>query len=305
MVDEVKQAEGEVILFLDEIHTMVGAGAAEGGIDASNLLKPALARGELQCVGATTYDEYRKYIEKDSALERRFQPIYLEEPTLEETVEILRVLRPRYEAHHKVQIGDSALKAAARLSDRYITDRHLPDKAVDFIDEAASKLRIDAESLPAPLKEMEERIRRLEDQEEATAQRSEYEGAAQLRTDRLRLEEEYDEQKQALDGGIKSDKGDMVVSEVDIAELVSKWTGIPAGRLLEGEAERLVQMEDALHHRIIGQEEAVTAVSEAIRRSPVRPQRPAAPHRQLHLPGSHRGGQDGAGQSPGPVPIRR
>ncbi|MCH7494593.1 MAG: AAA family ATPase, partial [Candidatus Marinimicrobia bacterium] len=149
----------------------------------------------------------------------------------------------------------------------YITDRHLPDKAVDFIDEAASKLRIDAESLPAPLKEMEERIRRLEDQEEAAAQRSEYERAAQLRTERLRLEEEYDGQKQALDGGVKGDKGDMVVSEVDIAELVSKWTGIPAGRLLEGEAQRLVEMEDALHHRIIGQEEAVTAVSEAIRRS--------------------------------------
>ena len=267
VMDEVKQAEGEVILFLDEIHTMVGAGAAEGGIDASNLLKPALARGEFQCVGATTSDEYRKYIEKDSALERRFQPIYLEEPTLEETVEILRVLRPRYEAHHKVQIDDSALKAAARLSDRYITDRRLPDKAVDFIDEAASKLRIDAESLPAPLKEMEERIRRLEDQEEAAAQRSEYERAAQLRTDRLRVEEEYNGQKQALNGGVRGGTGDMVVSEVDIAELVSKWTGIPAGRLLEGEAQRLVDMEDELHHRIIGQEEAVIAVSEAIRRS--------------------------------------
>ena len=267
VMDEVKEAEGEVILFLDEIHTMVGAGAAEGGIDASNLLKPALARGELQCVGATTSDEYRKYIEKDSALERRFQSIYLEEPSLEETVEILRVLRPRYEAHHKVQIDDSALKAAARLSDRYITDRRLPDKAVDFIDEAASKLRIDAESLPAPLKEMEESIRRLEDQEEAAAQRSEYERAAQLRTERLRLEEEYNRQKQALDGGLKRDSGEMVVSEVDIAELVSKWTGIPAGRLLEGEAQRLVEMELELHHRIIGQEEAVTAVSEAIRRS--------------------------------------
>ena len=267
VMDEVKQAGGEVILFLDEIHTMVGAGAAEGGIDASNLLKPALARGELQCVGATTSDEYRRYIEKDSALERRFQPIYLEEPSLEETVEILRVLRPRYEAHHKVQIDDSALKAATRLSDRYITDRRLPDKAVDFIDEAASKLRIDAESLPAPLKEMEEHIRRMEDQEEAAAQRSEYERAAQLRTERLRLQDEFDGQKQALDGGVKGDRDDMVVREVDIAELVSKWTGIPAGRLLEGEAQRLVEMEDALHHRIIGQEEAVTAVSEAIRRS--------------------------------------
>ena len=264
VVDEVKQAQGEVILFLDEIHTMVGAGAAEGGIDASNLLKPALARGELQCIGATTTEEYRRYIEKDAALERRFQPIYLEEPTVEETVEILRVLRPSYEAHHKVRIDDSALEAAARLSDRYIVDRHLPDKAVDFIDEASSKRRIDAESLPSGLKKSEEGIRRLADQEEAAAQRSEYEVAAQIRTERLRLEEEYQAEKQRLLGERNID---MVVSEADIAELVSKWTGIPTGRLLGGEAERLFNMEDGLHQRIIGQEEAVTAVSEAIRRS--------------------------------------
>ena len=182
VVDEVKQAHREVILFLDEIHTMVGAGAAEGGIDASNLLKPALARGELQCVGATTTDEYRRHIEKDSALERRFQPIYLEEPSVEETVEILKVLRPRYEAHHKVDIDDSALREAARLSDRYISDRHLPDKAVDFIDEACSKLRIDAQSLPKHIREMEDNLRRLADQEEAASQRSDYERAAELRT---------------------------------------------------------------------------------------------------------------------------
>jgi ATP-dependent Clp protease ATP-binding subunit ClpC len=264
VVDEVKEAKGEVILFLDELHTMVGAGAAEGGIDASNLLKPALARGELQCIGATTSDEYRKYIEKDSALERRFQPIYLEEPSVEETVEILRVLRPRYEAHHKVQISDSALMAAARLSDRYIVDRHLPDKAVDFIDEAASKLRIDAESLPSQLKASEDKIHRLADQEEAAAQRSDYEDAAQLRTERLRLEAEYEPEKQRL---LADRNIDMVVDETDIAELVSKWTGIPTGRLLGGEAERLVNMEDALHQRLIGQEEAVNAVAEAIRRS--------------------------------------
>ena len=264
VVDEVKQAQGEVILFLDEIHTMVGAGAAEGGIDAGNLLKPALARGELQCIGATTTDEFRRYIEKDSALERRFQPIYLEEPTVEETVEILKVLRPRYEAHHKVEIDDSALHAAARLSDRYIVDRHLPDKAVDFIDEASSKLRIDAESLPSGLKKSEEQIHRLADQEEAAAQRSEYEVAAQIRTERLRLEAEYEAEKQQSLGERNID---MVVRESDIAELVSKWTGIPTGRLLGGEAERLVNMEDGLHQRIIGQEEAVTAVSEAIRRS--------------------------------------
>jgi ATP-dependent Clp protease ATP-binding subunit ClpC len=168
VVDEVKQAHREVILFLDEIHTMVGAGASEGGIDASNLLKPALARGELQCIGATTLDEFRKYIEKDTALERRFQPVILEEPSVEETVEILRILRPRYEAHHKVDIDDSALIAAARLSDRYITGRQLPDKAVDFIDEAASSLRIDAESLPADVKNIEERIEQLLDQPQPT-----------------------------------------------------------------------------------------------------------------------------------------
>ena len=264
VVDEVKQAQREVILFLDEIHTMVGAGAAEGGIDASNLLKPALARGELQCVGATTSDEYRRYIERDTALERRFQPVFLEEPSIEETVDILKVLRPRYEAHHKVTIDDSALAAAARLSDRYITGRQLPDKAVDFIDEAASKLRIDAESLPSGLKEMEERIRSLSDQEEAAAQRSEYEQAAQLRTERLRLEEEFEPERQRL---LADRNVDMVVSEADIAELVASWTGIPAGRLLEGESERLIHMEDSLHQRIIGQDEAVVAVSEAIRRS--------------------------------------
>ncbi len=264
VMDEVKQARGEVILFLDEIHTMVGAGAAEGGIDASNLLKPALARGELQCIGATTADEYRRQIEKDAALERRFQPVYLEEPSLEDTVQILEALRPRYEAHHKVKIDDSALRAAARLSDRYITSRQLPDKAIDFIDEAASKLRIDAEGLPRSLQELENRIRGLSDQEEAAAQCSEYEAAAQFRTERLRLEAEYEAEKARLQHDRKIDA---VVDEKDIAELVSSWTGIPTGRLLEREAERLVHMEEALHQRLIGQEEAVTAVSEAIRRS--------------------------------------
>ena len=264
VVDEIKQAQGEVVLFLDEIHTMVGAGAAEGGLDASNLLKPALSRGELQCIGATTLAEYRKYIEKDAALERRFQPIYLEEPSVQETVEILRVLRPRYEAHHKVQINDAALDAAARLSDRYIADRHLPDKAVDFIDEAASKLRIDAESLPSHIKETEEQLHRLADQEEAAAQRSEYEHAAQLRTERLRLEAEFEPEKRQV---LAERNVDMVVKDTDIAELVSKWTGIPTGRLLGGEAERLVNMEEELHQRVIGQDEAVNAVAEAIRRS--------------------------------------
>ena len=264
VMDEVKQAHGEIILFLDEIHTMVGAGANEGGLDASNLLKPALARGELQCIGATTSDEYRKYIEKDAALERRFQPVYLEEPSVEDTVEILKALRPRYEAHHKVKIDDSALDAAARLSDRYITGRQLPDKAIDFIDEAASKLRIDAECLPPGFQELEDRIRQLADQEESAAQRGEYEQAAQLKTERLQLEGEYEAQREQLRG---EGKIDMVVLEKDIADLVSTWTGIPAGRLLSSEAERLIEMEEILHQRLVGQEEAVSAISEAIRRA--------------------------------------
>ena len=264
VMDEVKSAQGEVILFIDEIHTVVGAGGAEGAIDASNLLKPALQRGELQCIGATTADEYRKYIEKDSALERRFQSIYLEEPTVDETVEILRALRPRYEAHHKVKIEDSSLLAAARFSQRYITDRHLPDKAVDLIDEAASKLHIDAESLPSNLKGTERRIRELNNEEEAAAQRSDYEGAAQQRTERLRLEQEFIRDREAW---LRDKKIDMIVDEEDIAELISRWTGIPVSRLLEGEAQRLLNMEENIHQRLVGQEEAVVAVSEAIRRA--------------------------------------
>ncbi|CAI8012429.1 Chaperone protein ClpB, partial [Geodia barretti] len=223
----------------------------------SNLLKPALSRGELQCIGATTADEYRKHIEKDAALERRFQPVYLEEPSIADTVEILKALRPRYEAHHKVKIDDAALEAAARLSDRYITGRQLPDKAIDFIDEAASKVRIDAEGMPPSFHELEERIQHLNDQEEAAAQRNEFEHAAQLEAE---FQAEREDMKQDR-------KVDMVVNDRDIADLVSSWTGIPAGRLLGNEAERLVQMEEILHQRLIGQEEAVNAVSEAIRRA--------------------------------------
>ena len=301
VVDEVKQAHREVILFLDEIHTMVGAGAAEGGLDASNLLKPALARGELQCIGATTLDEYRKYIEKDTALERRFQPVMIEEPTVEETVEILRILRPRYEAHHKVDIDDSALVAAARLSDRYVTGRQLPDKAVDFIDEAASKLRIDAESLPADVKTKEDRIKQMLDQEEAAAQRSEYERAAELRVERLRLEEEYESERQGL---LRERDVDMVVSEYDIADLVSKWTGIPTGRLLEGEGERLVHMEENIHERIIGQEEAVVAGSGSHTAFPFWPERPTPSDRKLHFSGAHGRRQDRVGQGLSPVHVR-
>ena len=243
---------------------MVGAGAAEGGIDASNLLKPALARGELQCIGATTSDEYRKYIEKDSALERRFQPVFLKEPTVDETVEILKALRPRYESHHKVRIEDSALIAAATLSDRYVSERRLPDKAIDFIDEAASKLRIDSETLPQGFKQKANIIQRLTDQEESEAQRSFFQQAALIKTQRVKLEEEYEAELRQLKNGSKVE---MVVDQTDIAELVSNWTGIPIGRLVEKEADRLVHMESHLHSRIIGQDHAVSAVSEAIRRS--------------------------------------
>ncbi len=263
VMDEVKGAQGEVILFIDEIHTVVGAGGAEGAIDASNLLKPALQRGELQCIGSTTTNEYRKYIEKDPALERRFQPIYLEEPTVDETVEILRALRPRYEAHHKVKIQDSALVAASRLSHRYIADRHLPDKAVDLIDEAASKIRIDADSLPGNLQGAERRVQELGHEEDAASQRADYERAAELRSERLHLDQEYTQNKEEW---LRGKKIDMIVDEQDIAALIQNWTGIPASRLLEGEAEKLLHMEDSLHERVIGQHEAVVAVSEAIRR---------------------------------------
>ncbi|MCJ7425639.1 MAG: AAA family ATPase [Dehalococcoidales bacterium] len=264
VIDEVRQAKGEVILFIDEMHTVVGAGAAEGSIDASNMLKPALAHGELQCIGATTLDEYRRFIEKDKALERRLQPVFLGEPSVEATIEILKGLRPRYEAHHKVKIKDEALEAAARLSQRYIADRHLPDKAIDLIDEAASKLRIDTESAPPEVKSLEQKLKQLTNEEEAASQRQDFERSAQLKSERLRLEDEYNQAKAKW---LKEKKIDEVVDEEDIAQLVSKWTGIPISQMLEGEAEKLLHMEERLHERLINQEEAVTAISEAIRRS--------------------------------------
>ena len=264
VMDEIRRAQGEIVLFIDELHTVVGAGAAEGAIDASNMLKPALARGELQCVGATTLDEYREHIEKDAALERRFQPVYIDEPSVEETVEILRGLRPRYEAHHKIKIDDSALVAAAQLSQRYITERFLPDKAIDLIDEAASKLRIDLESAPPEVKGLEQQIKHLANEEEAASQRREYERATQLKAERLSLEAQFNEAKARW---LQEGKIDAVVSEEDIAELVAKWTGIPVSRMLEGDTEKLLHMEESLHQRVIGQDEAITAVSDAIRRA--------------------------------------
>jgi len=264
VMDEVRQAQGEVILFIDEIHTVVGAGAAEGAIDASNMLKPALAHGELQCVGATTIDEYRKFIEKDKALERRLQPVYLDEPTVDATIEILKGLRPRYEAHHKIEISDEALEAAARLSQRYIADRHLPDKAIDLIDEAASKIRIDTESATPEIRSLEQRLNQLTNEEEAASQRQDFQQAAQLKTERLKLEKEY---HQAKNEWLKQEKISETVNEEHIAQLISSWTGIPVSQMLEGEAEKLLHMEERIHERLINQEEAVTAISEAIRRS--------------------------------------
>jgi ATP-dependent Clp protease ATP-binding subunit ClpC len=264
VMDEIREAKGEVILFIDEIHTVVGAGAAEGAIDASNMLKPALAHGELQCIGATTLDEYRKFIEKDKALERRLQPVFLGEPSVEATVEMLRGLRPRYEAHHKIKITDEALEAAARLSQRYISDRFLPDKAIDLIDEAASKLRIDTESAPPEVKSLEQRIKQLTNEEEAASQRQEYERVAQLKSERLRLEQQYNKAKGEW---LKQEKIGEVVTVDHIAELISKWTGIPVSQMLEGEAEKLLHMEERIHERLVDQEEAVGVISEAIRRS--------------------------------------
>jgi ATP-dependent Clp protease ATP-binding subunit ClpC len=263
VLDEVRQAAGEVILFIDELHTVVGAGAAEGAIDASNMLKPALARGEIQCVGATTLDEYRKRIEKDKALERRFSPVYLDEPSVEATIEMLRGLRPRYEKHHKIKIEDSALVAAAKLSQRYISDRFLPDKAIDLIDEAASKLRIDMESAPEEVKALDGNLKHLRDEEEAASQRGDYQKAAELKAERLRLEQDYSKAKLQWQ---TEKKIDSVVDEETIAALVAQWTGIPVSRMLETETDKLVHMEERIHQRIVNQEEAVAAVSEAIKR---------------------------------------
>jgi ATP-dependent Clp protease ATP-binding subunit ClpC len=263
VMDEVRKAAGQVILFLDELHTVVGAGAAEGAMDASNMLKPALARGELQCIGATTLDEYRKNIEKDAALERRFQPIVVGEPSVEDTVEILRGLRDKYEAHHTVKIDDSALVAAAELSHRYITDRFLPDKAIDLIDEAASKIRIEKSSMPQDIKDMEDRLNRLVAEGRAAADARDYEKAARFRDEEVALRRVYTEQR---DAWMRESGVDSVVDEQDIAELISKTTGIPVSRMFEEEAEKLLNMEVKLHERVVGQEAAIEAVSEAVRR---------------------------------------
>jgi len=263
VMDEVRKAAGQVILFLDELHTVVGAGAAEGAMDASNMLKPALARGELQCIGATTLDEYRKNIEKDAALERRFQPIVVGEPSITDTIEILKGLRDKYEAHHTVKIDDSALVAAAELSARYVTERFLPDKAIDLIDEAASKIRIENSSMPADIKAMETRLTKIQVEGRAAADARDYEKAASLRDEEVALRREFTERR---DAWMRESGVDSVVDEHDIAELISKTTGIPVSRMFEEEAGKLLAMEQKLHERVIGQEAAIEAVSEAVRR---------------------------------------
>ena len=270
VMDEVRQAAGDIVLFIDEIHTVVGAGASEGSVDASNMMKPALARGELQCLGATTEDEYRRYIESDAALERRFQPVLVEEPDLDTSVEMLKALRPKYEAHHRLKIDDSALDAAVVLSQRYISGRLLPDKAVDLIDEAASKIRIDSQLHPKTLREKEESLRRLEIEEIAASERADYEKAAEVKAERLRMEQVFEDEMSVFDVEGCAGEGSAtsaVVDAEDIAALIAAWTGIPVARLLETEAERLVNMEERIHERVVGQELAVQAVSDSVRRA--------------------------------------
>ncbi len=264
VIEEVKQSAGEVILFIDELHTVMGAGGADGAIDASNLMKPALARGELHAIGATTLDEYRTRIEKDPALERRFAPVYIDEPSVEDTIAILRGLRPRYEAHHKVEITDDALDAAARLSSRYMTERRLPDKAIDLIDEAASKHVIDAQSMPDDVRDLRKRLDQLGAEADAAAEKQDYEAAARIKQDVLQLQAEYATRREAW---ATEHHIDLRVTAEDIAALVGMVTGIPVTRLEETEGEKLLKMEEALHGRVIGQDRAIVAVAEAIRRA--------------------------------------
>ena len=341
------------MLFIDELHTLVGAGKAEGAMDASNMLKPALARGELHCIGATTLDEYRKNIEKDAALARRFQPVFVGEPSVEETISILRGLKEKYEIHHGVRIADSAIIAAATLSNRYITDRFLPDKAIDLIDEAASRLRIEAESKPEKLDELDRRIIQLKierealkkesdpaskdrlkkvEQEVAELDRQSADLTAQWRAEKEKLssvqhlQEQLDQARSELE--IVQRRGDLTragelrysvipdlerklaeasktsghllkqeVTADEIAEVVSRWTGIPVDRMLEGEREKLIHMEDKLRQRVVGQDEAIRAVSDAVRRARAGLQDPEPPDRLVPVPGPHRRRQDRAVQS--------
>jgi len=264
VMEEIRLA-GNVVVFIDELHTLIGAGAAEGAIDAANILKPALARGEMQCIGATTLDEYRKHIERDPALERRFQPIKVGEPTVEETVAILKGLRDKYEAHHRVKISDEAIDVAARLSDRYISDRFLPDKAIDLIDEAASRVRIHSFTAPSDLTELEEEIENLKKEKEAAVKRQEFEKAAEIRDEEQKKREKLSEIRKNWEESREKDR--RVWGPEDISGIVSSWTGVPVNKLEEGESFRLLKLESLLHESVIGQDEAVTAVARSIRRA--------------------------------------
>ncbi len=265
-MEEIRKS-GNVILFIDEMHTIIGAGAAEGAIDASNILKPSLARGEIQVIGATTLNEYRKHVEKDAALERRFQPITVGEPSVEETIEILKGIRDKYEAHHRVKITDNALEAAAKLSSRYISDRFLPDKAIDLIDEAASRVRLSVITAPPDLKNLEDKIEKIGKEKEEAIRMQEFEKAASIRDEEQKLKSELEQMKN--DWRQENQTHTSSVGEDEIAEIISTWTGIPVKRLAEEESERLLNMEKIIHNRIVGQEEAVKAVAKAIRRGRV------------------------------------
>ncbi|MBA2719986.1 MAG: ATP-dependent Clp protease ATP-binding subunit [Chloroflexi bacterium] len=264
IIEELRNTN-DAVLFIDELHTLVGAGAAEGAIDAANILKPPLARGELQCIGATTLDEYRKYIERDAALERRFQPVMVEEPTLEQTIDILMGIRERYEQHHKVTITDDAVKAAADLSTRYITDRHLPDKAIDLIDEAASRVRLRHASAPPALREAQKELDKVTKEKDAAINNQEYEEAARLREAEATSRENVDTLRAEWQAQVSSDQP--TVDEEEIAQVVAMWTGIPVTRIAAEESERLLHMEEVLHGRIIGQQEAIEVVAKAVRRA--------------------------------------
>ncbi|MHC5674973.1 ATP-dependent Clp protease ATP-binding subunit, partial [Nostoc sp.] len=278
IMDEIRSA-GNVILVIDEVHTLIGAGAAEGAIDAANILKPALARGELQCIGATTLDEYRKHIERDAALERRFQPVMVGEPTVDETIEILYGLRERYEQHHKLKISDEALVAAAKLSDRYISDRFLPDKAIDLVDEAGSRVRLINSQLPPAAKELDKELRQILKEKDDAVRSQNFDKAGELRDREMEIKAEIRAIAQSKTNATGTEGEEPVVTEEDIAHIVASWTGVPVSKLTESESEKLLHMEDTLHQRLIGQDEAVRAVSRAIRRARVglkNPNRPIA-----------------------------
>ena len=301
VLKEIK-SRGDILLFIDEIHTLVGAGAAEGAIDAASILKPMLARGELQTIGATTTDEYRKHVEKDAALERRFQPVKVDEPTLAHTIEILKGIRDQYEAHHRVTITDQALVAAANLADRYISDRHLPDKAIDLIDEAGSRLRIKRMATPPDLRDLETRLNQVQEAKKRAVEEQQFEEAGRLRDQEKSLLEE----KAAKELEVKADGVDLFdeVDEEAVAEVLSLWTGIPVYKLTEEETERLLKMEENLHKRIIGQESAVSAVAQSIRRTRAGLKDPKRPSGLVHLPRPHRRRQDRTRQDAHRVPLR-